>query len=271
MIIEHFKKKQANSPTFNWIIWPDFSLFNKHAESTWTHCHFTVKPEEQADNMSIKWKVTCPVTFVTTPGLMDLEWVVAEGRYTDTNQTNMYPLWTLNIMVSNNRNLLASRGSPIFRCQPLVFGGIFTHHLGLTSWLTTQDAIVACEVLGSAANFIGGVKVSHRRITTPKIHVDFFWFKVQIKVDGFLGRSWLPVTVSTKLKLHKNHCWHGGSKQNNTLKNSYVEPGKMRWMEDDFPDFNWVIFRFQPLSFQGVCFKNKVGENHSFGHSLIHG
>ena len=24
-------------------------------------------------------------------------------------------------------------------------------------------------------------------------------------------------------------------------------------LEDDFPDFNWVIFRFQPLIFRGVC------------------
>lgn len=32
--------------------------------------HFTdVKPEEQTDNMSIKWKVTYPVAFVTTPQL----------------------------------------------------------------------------------------------------------------------------------------------------------------------------------------------------------
>ena len=23
-------------------------------------------------------------------------------------------------------------------------------------------------------------------------------------------------------------------------------------LEDDFPDFNWVIFRFQPLNFRGV-------------------
>ena len=29
----------------------------------------TVKPEEQTDNMSIKWKVTYPVAFVTTPQL----------------------------------------------------------------------------------------------------------------------------------------------------------------------------------------------------------
>ena len=63
-----------------------------------------------------------------------------------------------------------------------------------------------------------------------------------------------------RVTVDQSACSDAKNSQPYTLENQGLEANNGD-LEDDFPDFNWVIFRFQPLIFQGVSKWMKIEKN----------